>query len=197
MNSRIRRPLYISLKSWLCCCSLPTVAPQQLNKWNNYQAYLYDNFLNKRTVEMRKFDCNSFRITGNTNFKKKLTSFVSKSVWGNPAMKVKVQLQLKFADIQPVLKLLFFDRSLNDCYEWTLRNKIIHTEVMFWKIYYNITKLNRALWLVSQPLPFSRGCTLRNWASAVKFRQIQQISSPDGKIHRWNAQMKSWSWRKY
>ena len=27
---------------------------------------------------MRKFDCNSFRITTNTNFKKKLTSFVSK-----------------------------------------------------------------------------------------------------------------------
>ena len=39
-------------------------------------------------VEMRKFDCNSLRITVNTNFKKKLTSFVSKSVWGNPAMKV-------------------------------------------------------------------------------------------------------------
>ena len=31
MNSRIRRPSYISLKSWLCCCSLPTVAPQQLD----------------------------------------------------------------------------------------------------------------------------------------------------------------------
>ena len=30
MNSRIRRPLYISLKSWLCCCSLPTVAPEQI-----------------------------------------------------------------------------------------------------------------------------------------------------------------------
>ena len=45
---------------------------------------------------MRKFDCSSFRITGNTNFKKKLTSFVSKSLWGNPDMKVK--LQLKFAD---------------------------------------------------------------------------------------------------
>ena len=30
MNSRIRRPLYIFFKSWLCCCSLPTVAPQQL-----------------------------------------------------------------------------------------------------------------------------------------------------------------------
>ena len=29
MNSRIRCPLYISLKSWLCCCSLPMVAPQQ------------------------------------------------------------------------------------------------------------------------------------------------------------------------
>ena len=62
---------------------------------------------------------------------------------------------------------------------------------------YNITKVNRALWLVSQPLPFAHGCTPRNWASAVKFGQIQQISSPDGKIHRWNAQMKSRSWRKY
>ena len=77
---------------------------------------------------MRKFDCNSFRITDNTNFKKKLTSFVPKSVWGNPAMKVS---ELKFADTQPALKLLIFDRSLNDCYERTLRNKIIHTEFIF------------------------------------------------------------------
>ena len=44
---------------------------------------------------MRKFDCNSFRITVNTNFKKKLTSFVSKSVWGNPAMKVKVATEIR------------------------------------------------------------------------------------------------------
>ena len=44
---------------------------------------------------MRKFDCNSFRITGKTNFKKKLTSFVSKSVWGNPAMKVKVATEIE------------------------------------------------------------------------------------------------------
>ena len=44
---------------------------------------------------MRKFDCNSFRITVNTNFKKKLTSFVSKSVWGNPAMKVKVTTEIR------------------------------------------------------------------------------------------------------
>ena len=44
---------------------------------------------------MRKFDCNSFRIrTGNTNFKKKLTSFVSKSVWGNLAMKVKLATEI-------------------------------------------------------------------------------------------------------
>ena len=43
---------------------------------------------------MRKFDCNSFRITGNTNFKKKLTSFVSKSVWGNPAINVKVETEI-------------------------------------------------------------------------------------------------------
>ena len=46
-------------------------------------------------VEMRKFDCNSFGITVNTNFKKKLTSFVSKSVWGNPAKKVKVATEIR------------------------------------------------------------------------------------------------------
>ena len=44
---------------------------------------------------MRKFDCNCFRITGNTNFKKKLTSFVSKCVWGNPAMKVKSATEIR------------------------------------------------------------------------------------------------------
>ena len=60
----------------------------KLNKWNNYQAYLCGNFWNNRKVEMSKLDCTSIRITGNTNFKKKLTSFVSKSVWGNPARKV-------------------------------------------------------------------------------------------------------------
>ena len=44
---------------------------------------------------MRKFDCNSFSITDNTNFKKKLTSFLSKSVWGNLAMKVKVATEIR------------------------------------------------------------------------------------------------------
>ena len=44
---------------------------------------------------MRKFDCSSFRITGNTDFEKKLTSFVLKSVWGNPAMKVKVATEIR------------------------------------------------------------------------------------------------------
>ena len=44
---------------------------------------------------MRKFDRNSFRITGNTSFKKKLTSFVSKSVLGNPVMKVKVATEIR------------------------------------------------------------------------------------------------------
>ena len=43
---------------------------------------------------MRKFDRNSLRIKGNTNFKNKLTSFVSKSVWGNPAIKVKVATEI-------------------------------------------------------------------------------------------------------
>ena len=67
---------------------------------------------------MRKFKGNSFRITGNTNFKKKLTSFVSKSVWGNPAMKVMIKVATEIRrHTQPALKLLFFDRSLNNCYE--------------------------------------------------------------------------------
>ena len=44
---------------------------------------------------MRKIESNYFRITGNTNFKKKLTSFVSKSAWGNPAMKVKVKTEIR------------------------------------------------------------------------------------------------------
>ena len=44
---------------------------------------------------MRKFDCNSFSITDNTNFKKKLTSFVSRSAWGNPAMKVEVAAEIR------------------------------------------------------------------------------------------------------
>ena len=43
---------------------------------------------------MRKFDCNSFRITCNTNFKKKLTSFVSKTVWGIAAINVKVATEI-------------------------------------------------------------------------------------------------------
>ena len=43
---------------------------------------------------MRKFDCNSFSITGNTNFKKKLTSFVPKSFWENPGMKFKVATEI-------------------------------------------------------------------------------------------------------
>ena len=104
------------------------------NKWNNYQAYLIcDNFWNKRKEERKKFDCNSVRITGNTNFKKKLTSFVSKSVWGNPAMKVKVATEIRRHTAGS--EVVVFDRSLNDCYEWTLKNKIIHTDVIFWKIY--------------------------------------------------------------
>ena len=82
---------------------------------------------------MRKFEGNSFRITGNTNFKKKLTSFVSKSAWGNPAMKVKVKTEIRWHTAGA--EVLFFDRSLSDCYEWTLTNKIIHTQVIFWKIY--------------------------------------------------------------
>ena len=63
---------------------------------------------------MRKFDCNSFRITGNTNFKKKLTSFVSKSVWWNPATKVKVATEIRRhkAGVEPVVFRPFSERLL-------------------------------------------------------------------------------------
>ena len=63
---------------------------------------------------MRKFDCNSFRITGNTNFKNKLTRFVSKSVWGNPAMKVKLATEIRrhTAGAEAVVFRLFPERLL-------------------------------------------------------------------------------------
>ena len=65
---------------------------------------------------MRKFDSNnySFRITGNTNFKKKLTSFVSTSVWGNPAMKVNVATEIRqhTAGAEAVVFRPFSDRLL-------------------------------------------------------------------------------------
>ena len=67
---------------------------------------------------MKKFDCNSFRITGNTNFKKKLTSFVSKSVWGNPAMKVKVATEIRrhTAGAEAVVFRPFSERLLHRSY---------------------------------------------------------------------------------
>ena len=63
---------------------------------------------------MRKFEGNSFRITGNTNFKKKLISFVSKSVWGNPAMKVNVTAEIgrHTAGAEAVVFRPFFERLL-------------------------------------------------------------------------------------
>ena len=48
-----------------------------------------------RKVEMWKFEGNSLRITGNTNCKKKLTRFASKSVWGNPAIKIKLATEIR------------------------------------------------------------------------------------------------------
>ena len=64
---------------------------------------------------MRKFDCNSFRITGNTNFQKKLTSFVPKSVWGNPAMKVKAATEIRrhTAGAEAVVFRPFYERLLS------------------------------------------------------------------------------------
>ena len=39
---------------------------------------------------MRKFDCNSFRITGNTNFERNYLA-----LYRNPAMKVKVATEIR------------------------------------------------------------------------------------------------------
>ena len=84
---------------------------------------------------MRKFDCNSFRITGNANFKKKLTSFVSKSVWGNPAMKVKVEPEIRWhmytASAEAVVFRPFSERLL-----WMNTEEQNNTHrSYFWKIY--------------------------------------------------------------
>ena len=64
---------------------------------------------------MRKFDSNSFTITGNTNFKNKLTSFVSKSVWGNPAMRVEVATEIRrhTAGAEAVVFRPFYERLLS------------------------------------------------------------------------------------
>ena len=63
---------------------------------------------------MRQFDCNSFRITGNTNCKKKSTSFVSKSVCGNPAIKVKIATEIRrhTAGVEAVVFRPFSERLL-------------------------------------------------------------------------------------
>ena len=63
---------------------------------------------------MRKFDCNSFRITVNTNFEKKLTSFVLKSAWENPAMKVKdaTEIRRHTAGTEAVVFVPFSERLL-------------------------------------------------------------------------------------
>ena len=47
-------------------------------------------------------------------------------------VKVATEIRPHTAGAEAVVQ---FDRSLNDCYEWTLRNKIVHTEVIFKKIY--------------------------------------------------------------
>ena len=58
-------------------CMLPSARPMSFSFAESTVLRLQVN-CKKRKVEMRKFDCNSFRISCNTNFKKKLTSFLSK-----------------------------------------------------------------------------------------------------------------------
>ena len=58
---------------------------------------------------MRKFDCISFRITGNTNFKKKLTSFASKFA-GKIEVKVKIA---KNSPTEPALKRIAYETGTN------------------------------------------------------------------------------------
>ena len=68
-----------------------------------------DNFCNKRRVEIRKIDFICFRITGNTNFKKKLTSFVSKFA-GEIELKVKI---VKNSPTEPALKRIAYETGTN------------------------------------------------------------------------------------
>ena len=51
-----------------------------------------DNLYSKRKAEIRVIDVISFRITGDTNFNKKLTGFVSKFAW-------EIELKVKIAKI--------------------------------------------------------------------------------------------------
>ena len=68
-------------------------------------------------MEIRKIDCISFRITGNTNFTKKLTSFVSRFFPEKSSWKSKLQ---KFANTagagamrEQLRNLLYYDRSVS------------------------------------------------------------------------------------
>ena len=64
---------------------------------------------------MRKIDRIAFKITGYTNFKKELTSFVSKFGRENQAE----SQNCKNSDAWAIYMLLFYDRSLNYSYEWS------------------------------------------------------------------------------
>ena len=91
---------------------------------------------------MRKIECISFRIIGNTNFKKKLTKFVSKFVRGN-----RVESEnCKNSPTQPALKRCvnnLDDVVLRQFFElllWMNINKIINREDIFWKMYWTEPK---------------------------------------------------------
>ena len=78
---------------------------------------------------MRKFEGNSFRTTGNTNFKKKLTSFVSKylgkSSYESQSCIREIRRQTAGAEV--VVFRPFSERLLL----LNTEEQIIHTEVIF------------------------------------------------------------------
>ena len=55
MNSRIRRPLYISFKSWLCCCSLPSVTIQIWVAWDQASHWGKKEKKKRRGRKKKKF----------------------------------------------------------------------------------------------------------------------------------------------
>ena len=64
------------------------------------------------------------------------------------------------------------------------------------RIKYNITKVKCALWLVSYPSTICLLVHAKKLSFRSKIEEIQQISSPVNKMHRWN-EIKSGSWIKY
>ena len=75
-------PLYISFKSWLCCCSLPSVAPQQqrLRRQISLDYYTIPPATQARVLEFQ-FGGSKFNVSAFTACWIKMCSLVMSSNW--------------------------------------------------------------------------------------------------------------------